>query len=248
MRQGLVVRSSKYILHNTSRKKASSCPLGGSTPHHHHHHARPSINFPTLHSRKIHIQPLPVPAVAICDACEIYDEIGGYDYYISSDGGDCHVHRASQDVDILLATAAGGSAGSGNGSGGSSLTGSGGIGDGSSNRFVRNGGGKGGGPHRCPKCGSNVTFHDASASVPGNNGNTYSDSFYCAACSGWFLTQPNCSDDASSTTAHSKYLMSKLALGGGGEGGGDDIKAAGFPTTPSNRKHSQPQFVMQHVS
>jgi hypothetical protein len=254
MRHGLALRSSKYMLHNATRKNSSSsCHLGAAT-----HQARPpSSILTTFHSRKIHIQPLPVPAVAIYnyDACDIRDEIGSYDY----DGSSCvddQVHQASHEHMILASAAGAGSSGSG--SGGNLTAGSGG--DGSSNRFVRRSGGgsgsgsggSGGGTHQCPKCGAHVTFHESNAS--GNqNGNIPSNCFYCAACSGWFLIPPNDNTKDDVSAAQSKYLMSKLALssgagGGAGGGGSDDNKATGFPTTPSNRKISQSQIVMQHVS
>ena len=269
MRHGLALRSSKYMLHNATRKNSfsssSSChhQLGAS---HHHQAARPSSSIlaTAFHSRKIHIQPLPVPAVAVYDfdACDFHDEIGSHDY---SDGS-CVDGESQQHDQMILASAA-----SGGGHVGNLSTGSGRVGDGSSNRFVRrssgggNGSSGGGGIHQCPKCGANVTFHESSNDVSGNqtNGSAPANCFYCAACSGWFLIPPNNNsnnnknnninanhDDQMSTitAAQSKYLMSKLAAAAGGGGGGDDNKATGFPTTPSNRKISQSQFVMQHVS
>lgn len=44
------------------------------------------------------------------------------------------------------------------------------------------GGGGGAGRHRCPKCGTNVTFR---------HGEFEENSFYCANCSGWFSIMPN---------------------------------------------------------
>merc|ERR1719253_1574488 len=69
-------------------------------------------------------------------------------------------------------------------------------------------------------------------------GRIQNNCFYCAACSGWFLIQHN-----SRPSAHSKYLLSKM----GSVGEDRDRKEAGLPTTPSNLKFSQPQFVMQHI-
>lgn len=186
-------------------------------------------------------------AVAYCDSYDFADDIGDYD-----SGGELvsSMHNQASHVDAaILASAAGGSQGGGGGGDGGSITG-----DGSSNRFVGNGGGgssgngsgsgSGSGPYRCPKCGANVTFQEAN----GTSSNK-SNCFYCAACSGWFLIQPNSGEEAASnstsSSAHSKYLLSKLAADGGGDGG--DVRKDGLPTTPSNRKISQPQFVMQHI-
>ena len=44
------------------------------------------------------------------------------------------------------------------------------------------GSGGGGGRHRCPKCGTSVTFR---------HGEFEENTFYCATCSGWFLITPN---------------------------------------------------------
>lgn len=183
-----------------------------------------------------------MPAVAYSDDYDFGDDIGDYDY----DGNrsdisiSYQVHQASH-VDILASAAGGANGGGGNSSGGGSITGG---SSGGSAGFVGSGAGGGGG-HRCPKCGANVTFQDTTnandATQNGHNGSIQNNCFYCAACSGWFLIQPN-SEDEASTSAHSKYLLSKLA----GEESGE--KQNGLPTTPSNRKISQPQFVMQHVS
>jgi len=56
-----------------------------------------------------------------------------------------------------------------------------------SSKFGGSGGGDGGGPggggrHRCPKCGTFVTFR---------HGDFDDHSYYCAACSGWFYISPN---------------------------------------------------------
>ena len=122
--------------------------------------------------------------------------------------------------------------------------------DGNTPRFLGNnyrisGGGPsgptGGGerpPHRCPKCGASVTFQESSTGT-GASGNRIQNCFYCAACSGWFLVQP---ESFVSGEEHSKYLLSKLSSA---EGGAGEKKEMGIPT---NRKISEPQFVMQDVS
>jgi len=52
----------------------------------------------------------------------------------------------------------------------------------SSSKRRSSGGGGGSGRYRCPKCGTNVTFR---------HGDFEENTFYCATCSGWFLTTPN---------------------------------------------------------
>jgi len=125
-----------------------------------------------------------------------------------------------------------------------------------------NGGGGGSGGHRCPKCGAHVTFQSSSTSTSSssNKNALQSNCFYCASCSGWFLIQPNLVDGTyrnESSSAHSKYLLSKLGKDGlrknvrgdeGEEGGSGDNDGI-LPTTPSKRKIGQKnQFVMRHVS
>lgn len=181
----------------------------------------------------IHIQPLPMPAVAHCDL-DVYDDIDDYEYG-NSDTSSVHEIHAS---------AAGGR-------GPTMMDGNSSI-DNTTSRFVGGGppnGGSGGGGHsyhRCPKCGASVTFQDS----PKNNSNKgmQNNCFYCAACSGWFLVKPTSSTNNHSSSIEmdeSKYLLSKMAAAASAaEGNGEKIVGA----PPSNRKISQPQFVMQHVS
>jgi len=148
-------------------------------------------------------------------------------------------------VDNIVASAAGGSSSSGGGR--MMNVSNNNNNDNTTSRFMGGssggggGGNRGGSHHRCPKCGATVTFQDVTKGQPHQQKNC----FYCAACSGWFLIKP-----PSSTTAEledSKFLLSKMA-----EVAGDDgekvvgVSASGQP--PNNRKISQPQFVMQHVS
>lgn len=237
MRHGIALRSSKRILHNATRNK--SCHLhqltrGSSAAT----SVTPSmlINDNGGSRRRIHIQPLPMPAVAYDD----FDDFDDYDYGY----GDHQENQASR-LDIL-ASAAGGANGSGGGGGPVPVRG-----EESNNttRFVGSGGGNGsgsGGPHRCPKCGANVTFQESNA-ANSNTGSIQNNCFYCAACSGWFLIQPNLVDE-DSTSAHSKYLLSKINKLASEAGGEDvEIKRIGLPTTPSGRKIVEPPFVMQHI-
>ncbi|KAL7446130.1 hypothetical protein ACHAXM_010071 [Skeletonema potamos] len=185
----------------------------------------------------IHIQPLPMPAVAHCDF-DIYDDIDGYEYGDDDDKFAAH-HQASCHLDILAGAAAGGG-GSGRGP-----TIIGGNNDNTTSRFIGGppSGGSGGGGHshhRCPKCGATVTFQDTSKTNKGMQNNC----FYCAACSGWFLVKPNHTNNSSTVEMdESKFLLSKMAATtAAAEGSGEKVVGA-----PPNRKISQPQFVMQHM-
>jgi hypothetical protein len=185
--------------------------------------------------RMIHIQPLPMPAVAHCDF-DVYDDIDCYEY-----GGDddAVAHQASH-VDILASAAAGGNS---SGRGPTMIGGN--NDDNTTSRFIGgppNGGGSGGGGHshhRCPKCGATVTFQDTSKK---NNKGMQNNCFYCAACSGWFLVKPNNTNSSTMEMDESKFLLSKMAASAA-EANGEKVVGA-----PPNRKISQPQFVMQHVS
>lgn len=175
-----------------------------------------------------------MPAVAHCDF-EVYDDTDGYEY---GDNDGTAIHQASH-LDIH-ASAAGGNSGRGpTMMGGNTHT------DNTTSRFVGgppSGGGGGGGGHshhRCPKCGASVTFQDSSK----NNKGMQNNCFYCAACSGWFLVKPT--NSSSIEMDESKFLLSKMAAAS--EGNNGEKVANGAPTA-ANRKISQPQFVMQHVS
>jgi hypothetical protein len=82
----------------------------------------------------------------------------------------------------------------------------------------------GGSKHRCPKCGAFVTFQETTAT------NRIQNCFYCAACSGWFLVQP---EQHAGSEEHSKYLLGKLG----------EQKQEGVPI-----KRGEMPFVMQDVS
>lgn len=95
-------------------------------------------------------------------------------------------------------------------------------------RKVSGGGGGpgsgGGGRHRCPKCGTYVTFR---------HGDFDENTFYCAACSGWFVISPN----VAPTTA----------------GLANDTTKAGYEELLERQVHMQrkangdPQVIMQHI-
>jgi hypothetical protein len=121
--------------------------------------------------------------------------------------------------------------------------------DGNSPRFLGNNYRVGGGntpggssgsrgpPHRCPKCGATVTFQESSTA---SSSNRIQNCFYCAACSGWFLVQPQSSQQAGE---QSKYLLSKMSSAEARRVG--EKREHGIPT---NRNVLEPQFVMQDVS
>lgn len=183
-----------------------------------------------------------MPALAHCDL-DVHDDIDD-DYKYGND--QASTSTSLHAVDNIVASAAGSS--SGNGGGRMMNVGNNNSNDHTTSRFMGGSGGGGGGNrggshHRCPKCGATVTFQDV---TKGQQQHHQKNCFYCAACSGWFLIKP-----PSSSTAEledSKFLLSKMA-----EVAGDDaekvvggVSASGQP--PNNRKISQPQFVMQHVS
>jgi len=79
-------------------------------------------------------------------------------------------------------------------------------------------GGGGGGRHRCPKCGTTVTFRC-----------DYEDNtFYCASCSGWFVVNPN--------TIHAND-----------DGKPDGSPYEEFMAKNLPRKVSDPEILMRHV-
>jgi hypothetical protein len=86
----------------------------------------------------------------------------------------------------------------------------------------KSGGGGSGGRHRCPKCGTHVTFrHD----------DFEANTFYCATCSGWFVANPN---TISGTTDGDKVDDSPY----------DEFLAKNGET----RKPEDPLILMHHVS
>jgi hypothetical protein len=179
-------------------------------------------NVLRANARWLHFQPLPMPAVALCD----YDV---HDYDERDDASNVKTDAASFSMasEITMTSSN----------------------DGNSPRFLGNNyrvgggstpggsGGSKGPPHRCPKCGATVTFQESSAA---SSSNRIQNCFYCAACSGWFLVQPQSSQNAEE---HSKYLLSKMSSAEAGQVG--DKKEHGIPT---NRNVLEPQFVMQDVS
>lgn len=194
----------------------------------------------------IHIQPLPMPAVAYdydYDCCDFGDDNGGdCDHGVGTiqENHALSINGPQTSHLDIAASAAGGADGS-SGGGGSMK----GVGVGGGTAFVGRRGGGGVGGHRCPKCGAYALFQESSAA---SNGGIQNNCFYCAACSGWFMVQPNNGTDEATTT-HSKMLFSKLdsAMNGGKAGGGEKMNGGGLPRRPSNRKTLQPQFVMQHI-
>lgn len=73
----------------------------------------------------------------------------------------------------------------------------------------------GGGRHRCPKCGTFVTFRHTDFDE---------NTFYCAACSGWFVVSPGVPMTASDH---------------------DEKETGAYTDKP--KTHADPNFVMQHI-
>ena len=235
MRRALLLRSSpRHLLETTSRRchaslgsalGASMAPVTHTIPHE-------TTGRPSIRSRWIHIQPLPMPAVAYCDTDYYHDE---------NDDADCgrtNLLSSASHVGIgitsIQSQGAGGSGGNGNNNGGGGGDISRAENNGSTTRFVGGDGGGtggdgGGGPYRCPKCGTTVTFREAGTGTSDTStgkSRQHNNCFYCAACSGWFLIQdPN-------TNAI----------------GVDEKKMHQNQSGSRRRKISDPQFVMQHVS
>ena len=95
-----------------------------------------------------------------------------------------------------------------------------------SRKSAGGGGSDGGnGRHRCPKCGTSVTFR---------HGDFEENTYYCATCSGWFLIDTNATSDGS-----------KHQTGGG-------LAYQGFlPKNGSDgapKQPQDPQILMHHVS
>lgn len=81
------------------------------------------------------------------------------------------------------------------------------------------GGGGGGGRHQCPKCGTYVTFR---------HGDFDENTFYCAACSGWFVINPN-----TLTSDHSKHYSDEDLM--------EKHQQMKF------QKSTDPQILMHHI-
>ena len=241
-------RSSKQILLHTSSRKRLSFLGASSTTSTLQYAQLPTLWSSSQHNneaRRIHIEPHPLPAVAYDyvddDFCE--DEVDDELLYDANDKNNLHHNYLHINAN----------------SGGGPTSMSGVENDKLSNltRFVGHGGGGGGGGgssgggsrHRCPKCGANVTFQDASL-LSGTTTTTsiQSNCFYCASCSGWFLIQPPTANnnnlvhpDHQHQSAHSKYLLTKL-------GEQRSSSSSSSEEEGDNSKISQPQFVMHHVS
>ena len=89
----------------------------------------------------------------------------------------------------------------------------------------------GGGKHRCPKCGAFVTFQE-------HNTNRIQNCFYCAACSGWFLVQP---DHEVRVGEHNRMLLEQQRLGNSSNGRSGKLEGVQV------KRGENHQFVMQDV-
>jgi hypothetical protein len=82
-------------------------------------------------------------------------------------------------------------------------------------------GGGSGGRHRCPKCGTTVTFRC----------DFEENTFYCASCSGWFVANPN-------TIVGSESSQNKA----------DGSPYEEFLAKNGSKKVDEPEILMRHVS
>lgn len=93
------------------------------------------------------------------------------------------------------------------------------------------GGGDGTGRHRCPKCGTTVTFRS----------DLEDNTFYCASCSGWFVANPN-----NIEAGHNKNNNN------GGESGYEEFLAKNSGqkkvTFAGNNGGNNNEILMRHVS
>jgi hypothetical protein len=85
----------------------------------------------------------------------------------------------------------------------------------------RKAGGGGGGRHRCPKCGTTVTFRC----------DFEENTFYCASCSGWFVANPN-------TITSTDESQNK----------GDGSPYEEFLAKNGSKNLDEPEILMRHVS
>eukprot|EP00956_Cyclotella_meneghiniana_P024502 scaffold49272_cov56-Cyclotella_meneghiniana.AAC.2 len=208
IRQRLFLQSSR----TTSRLHRRKCSLAYANHSNNNNNSscrsRPSLAISAVNSRSLHFQPHPVPAVAVVD-----------DYYEEEEQNN---HVVSFDI---------------------TMTSSNDSNNNNTPRFMGNnyrisggggGGGNtpggGGGKHRCPKCGAFVTFQE-------HNTNRIQNCFYCAACSGWFLVQP---DHEVRVGEHNRMLLEQQRLERGNSGG----KLEGVQVKSRGENH---QFVMQDV-
>jgi hypothetical protein len=171
--------------------------------------------------RYLHLQPLPLPAVAHCD----YEEEDDYEetetHFPSSSSRATNINMTSDTPRFLGNNYRISGTTTGNSSIGKGSGGGGGI------------GGSGGSKHRCPKCGAFVTFQENNSGKSSQR--SIQSCFYCAACSGWFLVQNG--DGVSESgirEENSKYLTSKL-----GKEKEEDVAV---------KRGDGVQFVMQDVS
>jgi len=100
------------------------------------------------------------------------------------------------------------------------------------------GGGGGGGRHRCPKCGTFVTFR---------HGDFDENTFYCAACSGWFVISPNTTITASEQQHQQPGDGSGNAPGGGGGASYQELLEQRVRETNPYKPKEDPQVLMRHI-
>lgn len=99
-------------------------------------------------------------------------------------------------------------------------------------------GGGGAGKHKCPKCGTSVTFKHADFE---------DNTFYCATCSGWFLVKN--ANITGGEDGAANVASASAASGGKSPSGGLGTSVYGvFNNDKLGDEKKSPKILMQHVS
>lgn len=177
-----------------------------------------------------HVHPLPLPAVAYEDYDDDYEddfddetcsESASHSYlFIPDDNSETPSVVKGPDVTCSTLVAGGGNSGHGPTSSHPYPAPS-SVESQKAGPIRKVGGGGGGGRHRCPKCGTSVTFRC----------DYEENTFYCASCSGWFVANPNSISAAEGNTS---------------EGDGSPYKE--FMAKNGSKQGEAPDILMRHVS
>eukprot|EP00980_Cylindrotheca_fusiformis_P009730 scaffold2149_cov187-Cylindrotheca_fusiformis.AAC.8 len=189
------------------------------------------IGSPLSENEQFHIHPVPLPAVAYDDYDDDYEyddetlsESTSHSYlFIPDDKAETPRIVKSHDVTSSTLVAGGGKSGHGPTSSHPYPAPS-SVESQKAGPIRKVGGGGGGGRHRCPKCGTTVTFQCEDEE----------NSFYCASCSGWFVVNPNqiTGNDQKKTDGSSSPVKKFMANNESDKGGGAEILMRHIPGEP----------------